>query len=45
MNTISNIRWLELQQYRRRRALSLGTAFALALALWAGIIAAVVALT
>lgn len=45
MNTIDNIRWLELQQYRRRRACGFIAAILLSLALWAGIIAAVVALT
>lgn len=45
MNTIDNIRWLELRQYRRRRACGAIAGIVLALALWAAIIAAVVALT
>ena len=44
MNTIDNIRWLELRQYRRRRACGAFAGTVLALALWVAIVAAVVAL-
>jgi hypothetical protein len=43
MNTIDNVRWLELNRYQRRR-LTRGiiAGLAIALAMWAGTIAAVV---
>ena len=44
MNTIDNIRWLHAEQQRRQRACGTVAGIVLALALWAAIIAAVVAL-
>lgn len=45
MKTIDNVRWLEINRYQRRRAAGLRAGIAITLALWAAIVAAVVALT
>lgn len=45
MNTIDNIRWLHAERQRQHRFYATVAGIVLALALWAAIIAAVVALT